>query len=57
MAWTARSFLRFCYIVPDMAPGRAAAAHIMPLLATAERLAFPGWYIDKIRSFLPTDAA
>jgi hypothetical protein len=40
-----------------MAPGPAAAAHIMPLLTTAEHLAFPAWYLDRIRSFLPVDAA
>jgi hypothetical protein len=42
-----------CYIVPEMAPGAATADHIMPLLTTAEELAFPPWYLDKIRSFLP----
>lgn len=42
-----------CYVVPDMAPGPAEAAHIMPLLREAERLGFPEWYIARIRSFLP----
>ncbi len=42
-----------CYVVPDMVPGQAEEAHILPLLSSAEKLRFPAWYISRIRSFLP----
>jgi hypothetical protein len=42
-----------CYIVPEMPAGLAEADHINPLLRTATDLGFPGWYLDRIRSFLP----
>jgi hypothetical protein len=42
-----------CYIVPDMPPGQAEVDHVETLAAAAESLGFPGWYLSKIRSFLP----
>ena len=48
-----RQIPALCYVVPEMAPGRAEAAHILPLLSSAEKLRFPAWYISRIRSFLP----
>ena len=51
-----RAVPALCYIVPDMAPGQAAADHVMNLLNPAQALGFPAWYIEKIQSFLPTEA-
>lgn len=45
-----------CYMVPDMAPGPAAADHVLPLLTAAEQLGFPAAYIDRIKAFLPAAA-
>lgn len=45
-----------CYIVPDMPPGQAAVDHVETLAAAAESLGFPGWYLSRIRSFLPAGA-
>lgn len=42
-----------CYIVPEMPPGQAEADHVEALATAAENLAFPPWYVAKIRSFLP----
>jgi Gamma-glutamyl cyclotransferase, AIG2-like len=45
-----------CYIVPDMPPGQAEADHVETLATAAESLAFPQWYLAKIRGFLPSNA-
>lgn len=42
-----------CYIAPEMPEGQAGHDHVMMLLEAAQELAFPGWYLDRIRSFLP----
>lgn len=42
-----------CYLAADMPEGQADEAHVRMLLEPAERLGFPAWYLDRIRSFLP----
>lgn len=46
-----------CYLASSMQPAQAEASHVLNLLKPAERLGFPEWYLAKIRSFLPADAA
>lgn len=42
-----------CYIAGQMEPGQAEAGHVQTLLDAAEKLEFPLWYLERIRSFLP----
>jgi Gamma-glutamyl cyclotransferase, AIG2-like len=44
-----------CYIVPSMPEAVAEEDHVRALLDPAEALGFPGWYLDKIRAFLPSE--
>jgi hypothetical protein len=46
-----------CYVVPSMPPGQAEADHVEALASAGEALGFPAWYLQKIRSFLPHEAA
>lgn len=43
-----------CYIAGAMPDSQAEREHVMMLLEAAERLAFPAWYLDRIRAFLPS---
>lgn len=42
-----------CYIAGQMDHGQAEAGHVQTLLDAAEKLDFPQWYLERIRSFLP----
>ncbi|WP_100962494.1 hypothetical protein [Bosea sp. FBZP-16] len=42
-----------CYLLPKLEPGQAEAQYVTNLLEPATALGFPGWYLDRIRSFLP----
>jgi hypothetical protein len=44
-----------CYLLPDQEPGPAEADYVTNLLEPAKANGFPDWYLDKIRSFLPTE--
>jgi Gamma-glutamyl cyclotransferase, AIG2-like len=48
----ARSAL--CYVVSEMPEGVVEETYVRTLLDPAETLGFPGWYLDKIRAFLPS---
>lgn len=42
-----------CYIAGEMPDAVAERDHVMMLLETAQQLAFPSWYLERIRGFLP----
>jgi hypothetical protein len=42
-----------CYVAPALVPRAAAADYVERILATARRLGFPGWYLERIASFGP----
>ena len=46
-------FLPLCYIAGEMPDAVADRDHVMLLLESAEQLAFPHWYLERIRGFLP----
>lgn len=42
-----------CYVAAPMTPAQADEGHVRMLLEAAEARAFPAWYLDRIRSYLP----
>lgn len=42
-----------CYLCPEMAPRPAEADYVDRILAPAEKLEFPSWYVERIRGFGP----
>lgn len=45
-------FPALTYLAEDMESREPDPEHVAPLLETAQRLDFPAWYVDEIRSFL-----
>jgi hypothetical protein len=42
-----------CYISPAMVPAPAELAYVDRIVGPAEELGFPGWYLDRLRSYRP----
>jgi hypothetical protein len=40
-----------CYIAPDMKPAPPEPEYVDRIVAPAEEFGFPGWYVDRLRSF------
>lgn len=49
----ARHVPALCYIAGEMPDAVADRDHVMLLLESAQQLAFPHWYLERIRGFLP----
>jgi Gamma-glutamyl cyclotransferase, AIG2-like len=49
-----RARAALCYVVSEMPEGVVEEAYVRTLLDPAETLGFPGWYLDKIRAFVPS---
>lgn len=48
-----RSLPAVTYIAWEMDPGAPSAEYIRRILAVAQQFKFPGWYVDRIKSFAP----